>query len=268
MDHAELNQFQIKKNGFIGYRLSGDVGWCGTDSQALWEKNLATIPDDPAIKHYRTKDIVYSRNKLGHRSAEVEEVVRGAEPYMLIVGDSFSEGVGLANDEIYPQLVGSELGMAVYNLALGGTGTDTFMHNLFMWKNRVRRDPAVLVIQWTQIFRTYFSEHLEPQFIINGTIPFLDSDRGQKFIDAGLDLRVFATRAIVLDRVINELFPKSTVINLHISFWHDKDADYGVKNSVVWNGPADYARDLQHWGPKSHAVAAQGILNKLAELNK
>ncbi len=260
MNPSEYNQFTVKRSGFIGYRMDNCVvPWCGTDNEEIWLKHIRKEPDNPNLRHYDNVVVEYHRNKHGHRSAEIEDVVNHSA-FNLVVGDSFSEGQGLAESELYYRHIDKALNTRTYNMALGGTGVDTFQYNLAIWRQRVRKEPARIIVQWTQIFRTMFSDYFSPNFIINGTLPFHGDDNAARFIDSGLNLNVFLTRAKCFDAFVQTLFPKSQIINLHMSFWEEDAVHYGQNNRVVWLGPDDYARDLQHWGPKSHRTVAERIL--------
>lgn len=264
MHPSAYNQFTVKRSGFIGYRLDNCVvPWCGTDSEEAWMKHNQEQPDHPSLAHYRNNvKVEYHRNKQGHRSSEIDEVVNGHD-FNLILGDSFSEGQGVAEQELYYRHIDKSLGTRSYNMALGGTGIDTYQYNLAIWRQRVRKEPANIIVQWTQIFRTMYSEHLD-HFIINGTLPFNGNDQATRFIDSGLTLNVFLTRAKCFDAFVQTLFPKSKIINLHMNFWvADAEGIYGQHNKVVWRGPDDMARDLQHWGAKSHKSVAEGILSAI-----
>lgn len=268
MHPSAYNQFAVKRSGFIGYRLDNcTIPWCGTDSEATWLKNSRAQPENPAIIHYKTKTVEYRRNKYGHRSADIEDVVN-SDRFNLVLGDSFSEGQGLDESELYYRHIDKELGTKTYNMALGGTGMDIYQHNLAIWRQRVRKDPENIIIQWTQMYRTMFSEHLD-SFIINGTLPFNGSDDAARFIDSGLNLNVFLTRARCFDALAQTLFPKSRIINVHMVFWKDDPMGYyGQNNKVIWTGHDDLARDLQHWGPKSHLSAADKILKVIKQSTK
>lgn len=263
--HSEYNQFTVKRSGFIGYRMdSCTIPWCGTDSEDLWLKHNREQPNNSIVGHYNNTTVEYQRNKQGHRSAEIEDVVNSGG-FNLVLGDSFSEGQGLAEGELYYRHIDKELGTQTYNMALGGTGIDTYQHNLAVWRQRVRKDPENIIIQWTQIFRTMYSEHLD-NFIITGTLPFDGNDDAARFIDSGLSLNVFLTRAKCFDAFVQTLFPKSRIINVHMAFWKDDPKDYyGQNNKVIWTGPDDYARDMQHWGAKSHQTAADKILKAIKQ---
>lgn len=120
----------------------------GTDTKAVYEKNLKILPDD---WHYRSKKIFYRRNSLGYRTKELSEV--NQDNFFITYGCSFTEGVGLAEDETWPHATAELLDMDYLNYGLGGGGPETvYLNSLCFLKNSPIK-PKFVIIQWPSIGR-------------------------------------------------------------------------------------------------------------------
>ena len=63
-------------------------------------------------------------NSLGFRSNVEFETARGDRPRIIFLGDSFTAGFGVDNDDRFADRAGELLGAEVYNAGITGTGTD------------------------------------------------------------------------------------------------------------------------------------------------
>lgn len=127
----------------IGHREAGTtIPFSGSDNYENLTKRLKT---EPADWYYRSANISYCFNSFGHRCKEPNEV--DFDNYILAVGCSHTEGVGLELEKAYPHQLSSMLGCDYYSLGIGGTGIDVMIHNLTLWLNTYKR-PKALVIQW------------------------------------------------------------------------------------------------------------------------
>ena len=256
------NPLAIKQNGIIGYMHLETELWTGTDAEQSFKDNLAKNPSHPDLLHYKDSPIEYKRNMWGHRSVDVAKITATAKPYILVTGDSFTEGVGLHQHETYGELLSKKTGLPVYNLGLAGTGIDIMLHNLMMWKNHVRPAPKILVVQWSYLSRTC---QLHPGNALLGAVHPATGDQNiNKFLDGGLESGLFETRAILADRLIQEFYKSSEIVNVHIPSWESEV--YGQQKRIIWNPERDYtpdfARDLQHTGRASH----EGLANRILKL--
>jgi hypothetical protein len=268
-DTRAPNLFSVKNYGFIGYDRDKVVApFSGTDTEELYNKNLNENSNHPDFSKYLGKPISYVRNSLGHRSCELDFIKSTKKPYILVVGDSFTEGTGLHYEETYGSKLSVKTGLPVYNLGLAGTGIDTMLHNLVAWRNHMAQSPKILVVQWTQNFRTAsmdFGTKLitgtrGPHSFVDPTIP--ENRDIFNFIDGGLNSGAFDTRAVMAESLIKELYKQSEIVNVHVPGW-ETDL-YGTARSVSWRPDPtsipDFARDLQHRGAQGHEELAANIL--------
>ena len=116
----------------------------GSDTKELFSKNLRTMPMN---WHYRTKEVYYIRNKLGFRTKDIEDLDKGS--YFLAYGCSFTEGVGLAEDETWPYKLGKLLSMDYLNLGVGGGSPDlVHLQSISYVSNVTGHKPKFVIIQW------------------------------------------------------------------------------------------------------------------------
>jgi hypothetical protein len=264
-DTRSKNLYSFKNYGFVGYdQDTVVVPFSGTDTEELYNKNLNENSNHPDFSKYIGKPVSYVRNSLGHRSCEPDFIKSTKKPYILVVGDSFTEGTGLHYEEIYGSKLSAKVGLPVYNLGLAGTGIDTMLHNLVAWRNYMAQPPKILVVQWTQDYRTASID--TGTRLITGTCSMYGPDCPTtdivKFIDSGLSIGAFNTRAMMAEVLIKELYKQSEIVNVHVPGWEAEH--YGNHRSVNWRpDPAsipDRARDLQHRGADGHEELATNIL--------
>ena len=130
----------------------------GADSKNHFDEHLKTQPSD---WEYRTKRVLYNRNSLGHRCKELDNI---DDNFILFIGCSLTEGVGVCLEDTYTYKLAQELGMDYYNLGLAGSGADLLCENLSNWFINVKKIPKLVVIQWPAPNRHYqrFPEGLTP----------------------------------------------------------------------------------------------------------
>ena len=129
---------------FLGYHaLEHNVLFSGSDTLEIYENNLKTKPID---WYYRTNQISYVRNKNGHRCKNIEDI--DLNNYILTIGCSHTEGIGLKLEDTYPYLLSQMMNCDYYNLGIGGIGIDILNYNLVTWFSKIKNPPKLLVVQW------------------------------------------------------------------------------------------------------------------------
>jgi len=130
----------------------------GADSKNHFEQALK---EQPADWIYRSKQVYYNRNSLGHRCKELSEL---NDSFILFIGCSLTEGVGVALEDTFTYKLAQELDMDYYNLGLAGSGADLLSENLAMWLGNIDKKPKLVVLQWPAPNRYYkeFHEGLTP----------------------------------------------------------------------------------------------------------
>ena len=107
------------------------------------------LPRNARIEHARGRDwrFTYTTNQLGRRGPYVP--VGSGVPTVVALGDSFTFGIGVADDQVYTEVLARELGPAfrVVNGGVPGWGIDSEAK----WFHHVARayGPDVVVLQFT-----------------------------------------------------------------------------------------------------------------------
>jgi len=236
---------KIHKHGFIGHESTNITEyWENSNSQSLFYKNCAEMPPN---WYFRNVEISYKYNSLGHRSPEIQNI--NLDNYILCTGCSHTEGIGMENDKIYPNLLAKKLNTDCYNLGLGATGIDVVLHNLVIWFSVVPKKPKVVVIQWPDFTR-----------MLTGTTPenlqtrglWAEDDNYNKFVNLAIELGYLESKKILAHHIVQSLIDVPVVY-----FGLEKVIPFDDNTIIV--PTIDKARDLGHPGIKSHELFADSI---------
>ena len=235
---------KLHKHGFIGHHVTNKTEyWEHPTSQKAFKDALKTMPGD---WYYKDVEITYSYNSLGHRTKEIEDV--DLNNYLLFIGCSHTEGIGIESDKIYPHLLAKKLNCDYYNLALGATGIDVVLHNLTIWFSTIPKKPKALIIQWPDFTRMITGatvNNLEPRCLWHKV------DEYTRFVNLGIDLEFFEAKKLMAHYIVQALQVPTVYFGLHKVIPFNGDT---IIEPVV-----DYARDLSHPGVKSHENFAESI---------
>lgn len=251
------------------------LNFMSTDTEELYNSSLKIKPAD---WYYRKKKILYSFNELGHRSISSIPFQKDQTPkdYILAIGCSFTEGVGIANDELFHQQVGAKLKIPVYNMGLGGSGCDFLSINLYEWLTHYQK-PKAIIIQWPQPDRKFYypldtslnTIHCIGPWVVNITNFNTAKDRLEAFKFKSL----LATDALthfsnVIQSGIKAMLVASNIpfVELYSNGYTDFDANLADDHVIVTTMTGykgDFARDLAHPGVVWNTEAAECISQKL-----
>lgn len=109
----------------FGKRYAGQVlKWLPTDTEENYHQHCQRPEYREYIKHRgwdQPDAITYRINSLGYRGDEFDFT----EPCLVALGCSFSVGIGLPEQSVWPWQVGQQLHLPVVNLSWGGYSADT-----------------------------------------------------------------------------------------------------------------------------------------------
>ena len=213
---------QFYKN-FIGYKTEELFQeFSGSDTKEAFEESLITQPED---WYYRTNSVNYVRNSYGHRCKELADL--DLNNYILYVGCSYTEGIGLELEKTYPYLVSNDLDTDYYNLGLGATGVDIMSYNLIQWNNLVKTEPKALVIQWPSVAR-YSAINKNNTDTLSLIGPWDSRQTVTTFLTIGgmPVVSYFLSKKLILQRLIRTLFT-CPVIEFEIDEFAGKLIDRG-----------------------------------------
>lgn len=255
---------RIYDNKFIGYHESySHEKFTGSDTEILYHKNLESSPID---WYYRDTEISYERNSKGHRCREINDI--NLNDYILTIGCSHTEGIGLEIEKTYPYVLSKILKCDYYNLGIGGTGSDVLIHNLSTWLNTYTK-PKLLIVQWPHTNRfskiDYDNIH-EPDIIkIQSIGPWKNERENGEFLLAGDKINFFKT-VEYLAKIKIDSYNLPTIHVGYKSF--NSFSDEFNEKSLIELEEIDKARDGIHNGMQSNENLANKIVDKYKhELN-
>jgi hypothetical protein len=232
--------------------------WMPSDT----EENFKQMIQDPVHNEYfkqqgwtQPNAITYRINQHGFRCDEFEHT---HQPCMIALGCSYTMGIGLPVECIWPTLVGKKLNLKVYNLAWGGISADTCFRLVRYWIDRLNPTlVCMLAPPRTRIELLMDTECSPPAevFMPSSESRFLRQD----FVnDIFLKHWWLNDENGQLNNEKNILAIKQLTLN-HGANFVGLTADEEMSRSREEVG---YARDYMHAGPVGHTL----IANKMFKL--
>lgn len=234
------------------------------ESEENYKLNLLSQPSD---WEYRTKQIRYKYNSLGHRSCELHELPKD---YLLFAGCSFTEGIGLKLEDTYSHIVSQQLGLGYYNLGLGGSCPSVSVKNIITFLSKfIHNMPKTIIVQWPYFLRYY---KINPALWIEHHTPAGAEDTIYKALLENEDAyRYNIWERLYLLHFLHNIKYTGKVIELYTQNLeetnyirgHDHTSNF---TNIRWtriSSFVDYARDLSHPGSLTNKSFADKILKIL-----
>jgi hypothetical protein len=248
---------------FIGYNICNQTEYySGTDTEDLYNSNLQTQSSD---WYYYNNPITYSYNEYGHRSKSINEL--DFDNYILFIGCSHTEGIGLHQENTYANLVSTKLNCDYYNLACGGSGLDILFYNIVSWFNTFDKLPKKVVIQWPNTVR--FAA-LDDSGLLAPKGAWSREEDIQRFLAIGEEYNYFYTKSKLTYKMILNLIDTSKLIIVNpyfnkFNFLADAKFKFpaGSTHPVINFNIGDFARDFSHPGIQTNISISQRILSYL-----
>jgi hypothetical protein len=236
-------------DGLLGYATDRRFElFTGSDSEELLEKNLK---EKPSNWYYRTNTISYKRNLNGHRCKNISDV--DLNNYILTVGCSHTEGIGLNVENTYSHVLSNKLNTDYYNLGIGGGGIDLIEYNLLTWFSTITKQPKLVVVQWPDLSRYLTKLHKDDQEIV--PVGAWRQERViSNFMIAGSDNNFFHTRQLLSNKLLKNFIK---VPQIHIKMYTNDPVEGILMENI------DLGRDGIHYGKDSHEKVAQEIVKHL-----
>lgn len=219
---------------------------------------------------YSNKEIIYSYNELGYRTEELD-YYRDKE-FILVMGCSHTEGIALAEDEVWHYPLRKQFGVEILNAGVAGSGTDIQLMNSMLFLKNYNVRPKAVVIQWPNLSRfEYKGEHLAmnlmPVLVDN---PFNDTtyefDRMMKFYKVWISDNNDLTHSQIFIETTRLMWKFANIPYYDFSI----DSVSEKANELVldcYNDQlCDRARDLLHYGYESHFKVSQKVCDKLKNM--
>jgi hypothetical protein len=218
------------------------------DSLENFNINKETQPHD---WYYRDTNISYSFNSYGHRSKEVNDL--NFDNYILFIGCSHTQGVGVELEKTYPNLVSSNLKCDYYNLAISATGIDVVEYNLLTWFFKFNKKPKAVIAQLPDHSRFVSMYPGYDNLLPNGSWNATNDKNVGKLLFNGEETGAFHARKNISYRLINTVV-QCPLVKLN----YNGHASYSDTGDISFRR-LDLARDLSHPGVKSHEAVADNV---------
>ena len=235
--------------------LPCSVNWYPTDTEELYKKNIK-LPDHRQIlfdNNWIDAEIIYQINSEGFRTPEFAP----SKKRFMALGCSFTKGIGLPIDVVWPTLLSTDLGIEVDNLAEQGASNGLIFRIAQHWIPILK--PQFVVVQQTLATRFeilddrghgtvssshYQTELMPPIWWANDFNSLIDADRNElaiRFICRELNIPVY-------------FLP----IDEFIKVWTKID-----ENLLTRGISQDRARDIMHPGKAAHRAVANILRDRI-----
>lgn len=125
-----------------------------SDSRVQFARNYRIV--DPK---YTADNVEYKFNKFGYRTCEPSELKE--RDFILVFGCSYTEGVGLHEEDIWCSQLCNELGIQKFNLGKASSGPDIQYLNTLQYVKSKLPTPKMVIYQWPETTRRAFSSMSE-----------------------------------------------------------------------------------------------------------
>jgi len=241
--------------GFVGYTPNFEGNFLEyTDDEKVFLKNCETQSSDWI---YRNKKITYKYNEYGHRCVSPNQLKLG---YILYMGCSLTDGVGLALEDTYPFIVSNNLNKTYYNMAVGGSGPIIALHNTMLFLSMMGDNkPDYVIIQWSDFTRYSFITKQNNLKLFNSS-----SDDNPLYKELIMSDVLKSTNIFVRHLLLNYLDNLGIKKIIEFRLNSNLAAENRIKTHIATGclNPTikDKARDLSHPGIMAHAKQSKEIL--------
>jgi hypothetical protein len=217
-----------------------EFDWHPTDSEELYQQNLKKNSAELQRYGWINQPITYKFNRHGFRADEFDSP--GSN--VMFLGCSHTLGVGLPIESTWAHIVSTSLGLRNFNLSIGGTSNDTVFRMAQHWINQLQPDLVIFLSgPRTRVELHTIDDQIED-------LSIHAEGHGKNF------MRHWAGNPINgdLNYLKNMLAIKQLCSDGGIKFLHEE-----LRNIQ----PIDKARDLQHYGKRTHNRIAAMFLSKI-----
>lgn len=219
--------------------------WCDLDNQERWQDNMKNPTAHELLKDRgwdQLNAITYNFNSHGFRCDEFSQ-----EPGIITLGCSFTGGIALPVDRIWPTLVARRLNLKLWNLGVGSASMDSCFRllNHYILKLNVR---MVLIL-------TPLPNRFE-MFMPNDTIEWA--------VPNGSNFNNYQKAWYQNDKNSTYNYIKNSMAIKHLCYTNNIKLveKSGLDDLIELPGTqGDLARDLQHPGAVRHSLCADLFLN-------
>jgi hypothetical protein len=239
----DVNHWQIGKMPFMSYRSNFSDKWSHGDDPTNFKNN-------PNKDFWNDVDISYVYNKQGFRCPDLENFL--GKKVNIALGCSFTEGIGLPIDRVWPSLIEKKLEYPLLNLGIAGGSTDTPARILTNISTLF--EIQTVFILWPALTRLELY-HIDPN--IGPNVAYIQPGTG----------KIEHTWALEKEMCTQQYYKNRLIVSQLAS-----NFGYTVKQFTMSETmktcrydqefqDADRARDGRHWGFQTHELVSEMFLN-------
>ena len=232
--------------------------WMPTDTEEHYHK----LMQDPGYAQYiheqgwdRDGAITYKINSDGFRCAEFDD-----SACIMAFGCSFTVGIGLPLESIWPELVGRELGLRVANMSWGGYSADSCFRLAEYWIPRLRPQLVVMMAPPEERFEFLWDPDQVPAHqrtvgfeivMASQDIAVRNSDLIRHWFGNKENHRLNSQRnRLAIERLCQVLDIQCVTDSIMRHMWWSREK-------------IGHARDMMHGGPPAHIAIAEHVLHQV-----
>lgn len=223
------------------YLRNKSIQWLPSDSEDCYQQHLKKKNTRNNLQRFGwlNTTIEYKFNNYGFRS---DEFIFGKEN-IVFLGCSYTVGIGIPFEKTFAKTVANELGLACYNLSVGGGSLDSCFRFASYWLEKLKPTITVLIEPSKNRKEIFVGKE-----VFHNLAPGYDYDFKSFYKDW------------ILNEINSNLLKEKNIIGIqHFCnkintklFVFDNEFDY-----------VDHARDLSHPGVISNKHKHTQILNKI-----
>lgn len=227
------------KHSYLEY-CNKEIDWLPSDTEELYAENLKTKYGSLEVNGWiNYPKFTYKFNSHGFRSDEFSN-----EPSVLFLGCSHTTGIGIPEEHTWARIVARKLNLKCFNLGIGAASNDTAFRLGYHYIPLIK--PKLVIFLSTDPTRTELHtlkgniEHHGPW-----------TENGGYFLDNWLTNPANSEANSLKNSLAIEQVCNKNKIKFVQSMIYDVMHQH------------DLARDLMHYGKKSHQACADDILSLL-----
>lgn len=240
------------RNSKLGSTMSQ---WHGSDAEKSFVKHWHNLHTRQKLNDFgwTENSITYAFNEQGFRSIAFEPGLSAG----MALGCSYTQGEGLAVDQVWPSIVSQRINLPVYNLGVGGCSMDTMFRLAEYWVPVLK--PKFLLIASTFSHRVELG--LEDNKFVNLS-PSVDSWKWQVSDQHQKTLCENFYRSWILNIQNSKINFKKNLLAI-TAICNQHGIPVVEINTQYHMGHDQAARDLMHPGPVKQAEFAEKMLEKM-----
>jgi len=236
-----MYDIDFKPNYDSHYKMHANksIDWLRMDTKELYEKNLKENYNLLKKNNWIDKSFTYKFNSHGFRCEEFT-----TDPTIMFLGCSFTCGIGLPIENIWPEIVSNKLNMRCANLGQGAGSNDTAFRLCHGWIDNIKPKIVVLLNPpgiRLEMIDACFMRHLSPSHVNSTYHVFLKDwarDDNNSYFNS-------LKNTLAIENLCRARDIKFIILET---------------NAFIRN---DFARDLAHFGVLSNSKFAEYVISRL-----